>query len=116
MSWYLTLMTQKYASFDGRAGRKEFWMFILVSNLIFLVAAVVEGVLNFVGYLTGVITLVHLLPSLGVTVRRLHDIGRSGWWMLVTLIPIIGLLVLLYFFVLPGDVQPNKYGPDPKAA
>ena len=116
MNWYLTLMTQKYASFSGRARRTEYWMFFLVYFVIALVIGVVEGLLSIGGYLTGIFALVHLLPSLGVTVRRLHDTGRSGWWILLSFIPIIGALVLLYFMVIAGPAAPNEYGPDPKAA
>ena len=116
MNWYLTLMTQKYASFSGRARRTEYWMFFLVYFVIALVIGVVEGLLSIGGYLTGIFALVHLLPSLGVTVRRLHDTGRSGWWILLSFIPIIGALVLLYFMVKSGDPQGNRFGSDPKAA
>ena len=116
MNWYLTLMTQKYASFSGRARRTEYWMFFLVYFVIALVIGVVEGLLSIGGYLTGIFALVHLLPSLGVTVRRLHDTGRSGWWILLSFIPIIGALVLLYFMVKSGDNQSNQFGADPKAA
>ena len=116
MNWYLTLMTQKYASFSGRARRTEYWMFFLVYFVIALVIGVVEGLLSIGGYLTGIFALVHLLPSLGVTVRRLHDTGRSGWWILLSFIPIIGALVLLYFMVISGEPQDNAYGPNPKTA
>ena len=116
MNWYLILMTQKYASFSGRARRTEYWMFFLVYFVIALVIGVVEGLLSIGGYLTGIFALVHLLPSLGVTVRRLHDTGRSGWWILLSFIPIIGALVLLYFMVISGEPQDNAYGPNPKTA
>ena len=131
MNWYLTLMTQKYASFSGRARRKEYWMFFLVYALLSgSITAVVMGldwVVDFVtrgrwadsfsleaGLNLGVLALVHLLPSIAVTVRRLHDTNRTGWWAALALVPIVGPLVLLYFAVLPGDVQPNNYGPIPK--
>ena len=114
MNWYLTLMTQKYASFSGRARRTEYWMFFLVYFVIALVIGVVEGLLSIGGYLTGMFALVHLLPSIAVTVRRLHDTNRTGWWAALALVPIVGPLVLLYFAVLPGDLQPNNYGPNPK--
>ena len=116
MNWYLTLMTQKYASFSGRARRTEYWMFFLVYFVIALVIGVVEGLLSIGGYLTGIFALVHLLPSLGVTVRRLHDTGRSGWWILLSFIPIIGALVLLYFMAISAQPPANDYGPDPRAA
>ena len=131
MNWYLTLMTQKYASFSGRARRTEYWMFFLVYALLSgSITAVVMGldwVVDFVtrgrwadsfsleaGLTLGVFALVHLLPSIAVTVRRLHDTNRTGWWAALALVPIVGPLVLLYFAVLPGDLQPNNYGPNPK--
>ena len=116
MHWYLKVMTQNYANFSGRARRTEYWMFFLVYFVIALVIGVVEGLLSIGGYLTGIFALVHLLPSLGVTVRRLHDTGRSGWWILLSFIPIIGALVLLYFMVISGEPQDNAYGPNPKNA
>lgn len=66
------------------------------------------------GLTLGIFALVHLLPSIAVTVRRLHDTNRTGWWALLAFIPVAGPLVLLYFAVLPGDLQPNNYGPNPK--
>ena len=110
MNWYRTLMTQKYASFSGRARRTEYWMFFLVYFVIALVIGVVEGLLSIGGYLTGIFALVHLLPSLGVTVRRLHDTGRSGWWLLLMLVPFIGGLFLLYWAVLPSQPSANAFG------
>ena len=113
MNWYRKVMTQ-YVDFSGRARRKEYWMYFLVYFLITLLCGVVEGIFSITGTITTVVALVHLLPSLGVTVRRLHDINRSGWWILVSLIPVIGWLVLLYFMVKSGDTQSNQFGADPK--
>lgn len=115
MNWYVKVMKQ-YVDFSGRARRKEYWMFFLVYFLIALVCGVVEGVLSIPGTITGIVALVHLLPSIAVTVRRLHDTDRSGWWILIGLIPIIGGLVLLYFMVKSGDTQDNRFGNDPKTA
>ena len=91
-------------------------MFFLVYALITLVLGVLEGVFNIVGTLTAVCALAHLLPSLAVTVRRLHDTGRSGWWLLVALVPLIGALVLLFFMLSAGKPETNAYGPNPKTA
>ena len=115
MNWYLKAMKQ-YVDFSGRARRKEYWMYFLVYFLITLVGGVVEGVLSMPGTLTTIVALVHLLPSLGVTARRLHDTNRSAWWMLVSFIPVIGWLVLLYFMLNAGDAQDNRFGSNPKAA
>ena len=115
MNWYLKAMKQ-YVDFSGRARRKEYWMYFLVYFLITLVCGVVEGVRSMPGTLTTIVALVHLLPSLGVTARRLHDTNRSAWWMLVSFIPVIGWLVLLYFMVNAGDAQDNRFGSNPKTA
>ncbi len=119
MKWYLEVM-KKYAVFSGRARRKEYWMFVLF-NIIFAIAAVIlDNILGIaienVGY--GPIYLLYvlavLLPGLGVTIRRLHDVGKSGWFIFISLIPIIGGLWLLVIFCTDGNPGDNKYGPNPK--
>ena len=119
MNWYLAVM-QKYAVFSGRARRKEYWMFVLF-NLIFAIAAMIlDNVLGLaikdIGY--GPIYLLYalatLIPGIAVSVRRLHDIGKSGWYILVGLIPCVGGIILLVFAVTAGDVGENEYGSDPK--
>jgi uncharacterized membrane protein YhaH (DUF805 family) len=113
MEWYLKVLRQ-YVDFAGRARRKEYWMFTLVSVIISLVLAILDNVLT-IGVLGLLYSLAVLLPSLAVGVRRLHDTGRSGWWLLISLIPLIGAIVLVVFFATDGEPQPNAYGPDPKA-
>jgi uncharacterized membrane protein YhaH (DUF805 family) len=120
MEWYLKVLRQ-YADFAGRARRKEYWMFTLVNGVISVVLAIVDGVLNLnsglldIGLLNGLYSLAVLLPSLGVGARRLHDTGRSGWWLLISLIPLIGAIVFVVFLATDGEPQPNAYGPNPKA-
>ncbi|MCA1674673.1 MAG: DUF805 domain-containing protein [Actinobacteria bacterium] len=114
MEWYLKVLRQ-YADFSGRARRKEFWMFTLVSVIISLVLAIIDSQLP-IGILGIIYGLAVLLPSLAVGARRLHDIGRTGWWQLINLIPIIGAIVLIVFFATDGDHQPNAYGPNPKTS
>ena len=105
-NWYVEVL-KKYAVFEGRSAREEFWVYALV-NLI------VTVVLHLILPLLGTIyALAVLLPSLAVGARRLHDIGRSGWWLLLSLLPPISL-VLLYFFVLDSQPGTNEYGPNPK--
>ncbi len=104
---------QQYAVFQGRARRSEYWLFYLVYLGITLLFGVIEGVLSITGSLTTLVALVHLLPALGVSVRRLHDHGRSGWWLLVALLPVLGWLLLLYFMLQRGDAQANRFGPSP---
>ncbi|HEY0814591.1 MAG TPA: DUF805 domain-containing protein [Pseudonocardia sp.] len=129
MNWYLKVLRQ-YVDFSGRARRTEYWMFTLVNVIVEIVLGFVDRALGFgsftgntsggvsvaasVGLLGGLYSLAVLLPSLGVGVRRLHDTNRSGWWLLIGLIPFVGAIVLLVFFVLHGTRGPNRYGEDPK--
>lgn len=96
----------KYVDFTGRAGRPEFWWFFLFQVGVYLVASLIHGLL----YWVAVVAL--LVPGLAVGARRLHDIGKSAWWLLLALIPIIGL-VLLYFAAQPSQQGANDYGPQP---
>jgi len=114
MNWYVQVL-KKYADFTGRARRTEFWMFYLFSFLVSLGLGIVEAIFGGPGILGGLYGLVVLLPSLAVSVRRLHDTGRSGWWLLIFLIPLIGVIVLLVFAVQEGQRGDNAYGHDPKA-
>ncbi|MCC4264199.1 DUF805 domain-containing protein [Oceanimonas baumannii] len=119
MDWYLSVL-KKYAVFQGRARRKEYWFFILFNALISLLLTFFDGLIGMysegvgLGMLSGVYTLLVLLPSLAVTVRRLHDIGRSGWWILIAFIPLIGALVLLVFMVFDSKPGDNQFGANPK--
>jgi len=123
MNWYITVL-KKYATFEGRASRSEFWYFNLIHILIisigsgliiFLVNQNIDdtliGIIYFIliGY-----SLVTFLPQLGVLVRRLHDTGRSGWWYFVVLIPLIGVVILLILLCLDSKEEKNKYGKNPK--
>jgi uncharacterized membrane protein YhaH (DUF805 family) len=118
MEWYLKVLRQ-YVDFAGRARRKEYWMFTLVNVIISIVLASIDSVLEISVLTVGILGLIYsltvLLPNLAVSVRRLHDTGRSGWWLLIGLIPLIGTIVLIVFFATEGELQPNAYGPDPKA-
>jgi uncharacterized membrane protein YhaH (DUF805 family) len=119
MSWYITVL-KKYAVFSGRARRKEYWFFLLF-NLIFLaVATILDSVLklNFArqpyGWIYTLYTLAVLIPSLAVAIRRLHDVGKSGWWLLIALVPLIGAIWLLVLYVRDSQPGENAYGPNPK--
>ena len=121
MSWYLEVL-KKYAVFSGRARRMEYWMFILFNIIITVVLALIDYLTGTfspragVGLLGGLYALAVLIPSLAVTVRRLHDTDRTGWWILIGLIPVIGGIVLLIFMLLDSQSGTNRYGPNPKAA
>jgi uncharacterized membrane protein YhaH (DUF805 family) len=113
-----TVLRQKYATFHGRARRSEFWFFVLFSAIARTIADVIDAVIHTGNSTTGglVSTLVELallVPTLAVGARRLHDTGRSGWWWLIALIPFVGIIVLIVFWVQDsrGD---NQYGPNPK--
>jgi len=120
MKWYLQAMT-RYAQFSGRARRKEYWYFFLFNILIAMVLAFVDALTGTfsaeasIGALSGLYMLAVLVPGVAVTVRRLHDTNRSGWWVLIGLVPLLGLL-LLVFTVAAGQSGENDYGPDPKRA
>jgi uncharacterized membrane protein YhaH (DUF805 family) len=111
MESYLKVL-REYATFSGRARRREYWMFVLVNIIVAVALSLIDGVL-FDGamLLSGLYWLAILVPSLAVGVRRLHDTGRSGWWLLISLVPVVGGLVLFVFTVLDGDPGPNAYGP-----
>ena len=110
MHWYFEVL-KKYSVFDGRAHRTEYWMFVLVNVII---SFVLEMVLGDPGVLAVLYSLAVLVPSIAVSVRRLHDIGRSGWWLLVGVIPVVGGIVLLVFAVQDSQLGDNQYGPNPK--
>lgn len=115
MEWYLEAL-RKYADFSGRARRKEYWMFSLLNAItqvgIIVVADLVSSAVVVAFYLYA---LAMVIPALAVAVRRLHDTGRSGWWLLIAAIPLVNLL-LLFFMIEDGNPGPNKYGADPKGA
>ncbi|SFC93087.1 DUF805 domain-containing protein [Tropicimonas isoalkanivorans] len=107
---------QKYVQFSGRARRPEYWWFALFNFLGSIISQMIDRLLfgPDVGVLAAIWGLALLLPSIAVGVRRLHDLEKSGWWLLIALIPIIGFLVLLYWFVQKGTEGPNRFGPEPR--
>ena len=130
MEWYLKVMRDNYANFKGRARRKEYWMFVLVYVIILIACMVLDNVLGTVfmmdagplgeismgyGWLYSIFSLVHFIPGLGLVVRRLHDVGKSGWFYLLILLPIVGWIWLLVLYCTEGQKEDNKWGPDPKA-
>ena len=115
MNWYLAAL-KKYAEFKGRSRRMEFWMFALFYWIGVVVLMVVEGFIGLAGILSGLFALGHLVPNIAVTIRRLHDTDRSGWWLLIVLVPAIGFIVLLVFMCMDGTAGANRFGPNPKEA
>lgn len=119
MEWYLAVL-RKYAVFTGRARRREFWMFTLVNVLISIGLSIIDTILGTdygagYGILSTIYGLAVLIPSIAVGVRRLHDTGRTGWWLLIGLVPCVGLIVLIVFYATEGQRGDNQYGADPKA-
>lgn len=120
MQWYLAVL-KKYAVFNGRARCKEYWMFTLYNSIVIIVFFLADNLLGLyynvaeIGMLSGLYLIGTILPSLAVTVRRLHDISRSGWWVLLGLIPFFGTILILVNMATVGDKSPNSYGADPKA-
>lgn len=103
----------KYATFSGRARRSEFWWFYLFAIILYIVAAIIDAAIGN-NLLWIIVALGLIVPSLAVTVRRLHDTGRSGWWILIGIIPLIGAIVLLVFECQDSQPGANNYGPSPK--
>ncbi|HOK77375.1 MAG TPA: DUF805 domain-containing protein [Verrucomicrobiota bacterium] len=113
MHWYLEAL-KKYAVFEGRARRREYWFFVLFNLIISFVLGFIEGLFGGPGVLGAIYGLAVLIPGIAVAVRRLHDTGRSGWWLLIGLVPVVGFIVLLVFMVMDSTPGPNQYGPNPK--
>jgi uncharacterized membrane protein YhaH (DUF805 family) len=120
MNWYLAVL-KNYGEISGRARRKEYWSFYLINFVFAFIAAFLDGILRTGfngGRGTGIIyllfTLVVFIPSLAVFIRRLHDVGKSGWWMFITLVPIIGPFWLLAILLTDSDPGENHYGSNPK--
>jgi uncharacterized membrane protein YhaH (DUF805 family) len=103
MHWYTDVLMKKYATFSGRARRKEFWMFTLVSFIVWMVIGVIDAVIGWnVRWLGVIYGFAILVPTLAVNVRRLHDIGRSGWWTLIFFLPLIGAIILFMLLFIGG--------------
>ncbi len=121
MDW-ATRPLKKYADFSGRAPRAEYWWFYLLVVVAYVIATIVDSMIgsSFAGTGYGIVTALvacgFLIPSLAAGARRLHDTDRSGWWLLIGLVPLIGAIVLLVFFVTQGTSGSNQYGEDPYAA
>ena len=111
MNWYLTVIKEHYADFKGRARRKEFWMFMLINWVISMVLAIIGGLIHFT--LLG--SIYSLVPTLGVGVRRLHVMGKSGLWYLIALVPIVGAIYLIYLWCQDSQAEANEWGANPKA-
>lgn len=124
MNWYIGCL-KKYVVFSGRARRKEYWMFYLFNMIFFLVAALLDNLLGLTidsgyggslpyGWIYMLYSLAVMLPGLAVSIRRLHDLGKSGWWIFISLIPLVGGIWLIVLLVTDSQPGPNQYGLNPK--
>ena len=104
------IVTKKYFCFDGRANRAEFWQWFLAVVIVNFVLGILDSAIIHKPILQGLFSLAILLPYLGVTARRLHDRGKSGWLQLIALIPIVGFIIVLIMCIPEGDAGENKYG------
>jgi uncharacterized membrane protein YhaH (DUF805 family) len=110
---------RNYVNFTGRAFRSEYWYWVLFAVLASLVGEIIDAALFPGSFSTGatpvssLVSLALILPGLGVAARRLHDIDRSGWWLLIGLIPIVGIIILIVWWCRPGTAGPNRFGQDP---
>jgi len=120
MKWFLDVLKNKYATFEGRARRQEYWYYVLFYVLAIVALAIIDRITGTfskeagIGLLSGLFVLATIVPTIAVTVRRLHDTDRSGWWVLLELVPIIGGLVLLVFTLLDSQPGTNRFGANPK--
>lgn len=114
IKYYVDVFTKKYLLFDGRASRKEYWMFILFDILVGLGVSIVDSIIGIDGVLAGLYTLAIIIPSLAIAIRRLHDIGKSGFWYLISFIPLIGSIWLLILLCTQSQYGGNQYGDVPR--
>jgi uncharacterized membrane protein YhaH (DUF805 family) len=119
-----TCLKEKYATFEGRGPRSEYWNFVLFYIVAYvalmIVAAILGAISNVLALIVSIVVLVFalgmIIPSISAGVRRLHDIDRSGWWLLIGFVPLVGFIVLLVFFCSKGTDGDNQFGPDPLGA
>ena len=118
LSWYFSVL-KKYATFTGRAQRSEYWYFILFSMIVSIILTILDVIFGTLsptgtGLFSGIYSLAVFIPALAVGARRLHDIGKSGWWQLIAIIPLIGIILLIVWFATDSK-EDNQYGTNPKA-
>ena len=114
---FLDVVKNKYVQFTGRAGRKEYWLFYLVNFALYLLFVILTSIFGN-GVLTLIISVIYtlfglaiLLPGIALCVRRLHDVGKGGGWAFIVFVPIVGAFILLYFMIIKGEPNPNRFGP-----
>ena len=114
-NWKLVVL-ERYAKFDGRAGRAEFWWYVLANVVVYVALAILAQISGIFLILYILYGLAMLVPSIAVAIRRLHDTDKSGWLLLIGLVPFIGAIILLVFYAIEGTPGPNQYGAGPEPA
>ncbi len=109
-TYFVDVLKNQYADFNGRAIRSQFWYFVLFSFIISFVLGIVDGMLFGRQILSMIFNLAVLIPSIAIAVRRLHDLGKTGWWYLLIFVPLIGIIVLIVWFCIKGQTTKNQYG------
>ena len=122
--FYYKKCLKNYANFKGRARRKEYWLFVLANTIIGIILSIIDSIIgipnlgsggvSIIVSITSLYSLIVFVPAIAVGVRRLHDIGKSGWFYLLILIPLIGAIILIVWCAKPGNLGINEYGADPK--
>ena len=114
-NWKLVVL-ERYAKFDGRAGRAEFWWFVLANIVVYVALAILMQISGIFGILYFLYGLAMIVPSIAVAIRRLHDTDKSGWLLLLGFIPLLRFIILLVFYIQEGTAGPNQYGAGPEPA
>jgi uncharacterized membrane protein YhaH (DUF805 family) len=114
-NWKLVVL-ERYAKFDGRAGRAEFWWFVLANVVVYVALLILAQISSIFLVLYFLYALAILVPSIAVAIRRLHDTDKSGWLLLIGLVPLVGAIVLLVFYAMESTKGPNQFGPGPEPA
>ena len=120
MNWYLEAL-KKYAVFSGRSQRKEYWYYSLFYAVLYIGLGIFDVMIGTfsastgAGFFSGIYGLVHFIPNISVSVRRLHDTNRSGWWLLIALVPLVGIIVLIFFLASDSTAGENNFGSNPKS-
>ena len=113
-------MLRKYAVFSGRSQRSEYWSFVLLNLVFTVILYSIDNIIGwnylmYAGVLSSIYSLVIVIPGISVAIRRLHDNNRTGWWLFIVLVPLIGAVILIIFYAQDSQSGDNKYGPNPKA-
>lgn len=112
-TYFIDVFRKRYALFEGRASRKEYWMFVLFQFLVSIGIFIIEDIIDLDGFLTIIYAFATLVPGLGLVIRRLHDVGKSGWWYFVCFIPFIGSIWILILLCTQSQYGENQYGQPP---